>query len=180
MTLEEFIEGAKDHEDIMDMLKKIMDLTPVLVIIVEGRNGWGPDADKDYGNILIKYRTIRIITLLSPFEWKQKPVPPQHFLKVPRLPVVALGQREELPLNVRMLHRWRQVSQVENRIYLARLWWFCFPETALICQCKNKNKKKITPSPTRSKTQTSTLTEDRFLFYWIGTDSICGHFCLHQ
>lgn len=39
MTLEEFIEGAKDHEDIMDMLKKIMDLTPVLVIIVEGRNG---------------------------------------------------------------------------------------------------------------------------------------------
>lgn len=39
MTLEEFIEGAKDHEDIMDMLKKIMDLTPVLVIIVQGRNG---------------------------------------------------------------------------------------------------------------------------------------------
>lgn len=40
MTLEEFIEGAKDHEDIMDMLKKMMDLTPVLVIIVEGRTGW--------------------------------------------------------------------------------------------------------------------------------------------
>ncbi|XP_069001732.1 guanylate cyclase activator 1d [Embiotoca jacksoni] len=36
LTLEEFIEGAKDHEDIMDMLKKMMDLTPVLVIIVEG------------------------------------------------------------------------------------------------------------------------------------------------
>ncbi|KAM3869038.1 stromal interaction molecule 1b [Diretmus argenteus] len=38
MTLEEFIEGAKDHEDIMDMLKTLMDLTPVLVIIVEGRS----------------------------------------------------------------------------------------------------------------------------------------------
>lgn len=38
MTLEEFIDGAKDHEDIMDMLKKIMDLTPVLIIIVEGRS----------------------------------------------------------------------------------------------------------------------------------------------
>lgn len=37
MTLEEFIEGAKDHEDIMDMLKKMMDLTPVLIIIVNGR-----------------------------------------------------------------------------------------------------------------------------------------------
>lgn len=37
LTLEEFIEGAKDHPDIMDMLKKLMDLTPVLVIIVEGR-----------------------------------------------------------------------------------------------------------------------------------------------
>lgn len=61
MTLEEFIEGAKDHEDIMDMLKKIMDLTPVLVIIVEGRNGWGSHANKDYGIILITYRTIRII-----------------------------------------------------------------------------------------------------------------------
>lgn len=39
LTLEEFIEGAKDHEDIMDMLRKMMDLTPVLVIIVEGRTG---------------------------------------------------------------------------------------------------------------------------------------------
>ncbi|GLD68933.1 guanylyl cyclase-activating protein 1-like isoform X1 [Lates japonicus] len=39
LTLEEFIEGAKDHEDIMDMLKNLMDLTPVLVIIVEGRTG---------------------------------------------------------------------------------------------------------------------------------------------
>lgn len=39
LTLEEFIEGAKDHPDIMDTLKKIMDLTPVLVIIVEGRTG---------------------------------------------------------------------------------------------------------------------------------------------
>ncbi|XP_026184954.1 guanylate cyclase activator 1d isoform X1 [Mastacembelus armatus] len=37
MTLEEFIEGAKDHEDIMDMLKNLMDLTPVLMIIVQGR-----------------------------------------------------------------------------------------------------------------------------------------------
>ncbi|KAM9781489.1 guanylyl cyclase-activating protein 1-like isoform X2 [Syngnathus typhle] len=36
LTLEEFIEGAKDHEDIMDMLKNLMDLTPVLMIIVEG------------------------------------------------------------------------------------------------------------------------------------------------
>lgn len=37
MTLEEFIEGAKDHEDIMDMLKNLMDLTPVLEIIVQGQ-----------------------------------------------------------------------------------------------------------------------------------------------
>lgn len=37
LTLEEFIEGAKDHDDIMDMLKKMMDLTPVFIIIVEGR-----------------------------------------------------------------------------------------------------------------------------------------------
>lgn len=39
LTLEEFIEGAKDHEDIMDMLKTLMDLTPVLLIIIEGRTG---------------------------------------------------------------------------------------------------------------------------------------------
>lgn len=39
MTLEEFIEGAKDHKDIMDMLRNLMDLTPVLMIIVEGRTG---------------------------------------------------------------------------------------------------------------------------------------------
>lgn len=38
LTLEEFIEGAKDHEDIMDMLKNLMDLTPVLEIIVHGRS----------------------------------------------------------------------------------------------------------------------------------------------
>ncbi|KAK5887122.1 hypothetical protein CesoFtcFv8_015755 [Champsocephalus esox] len=39
LTLEEFIEGAKDHEDIMDILRELMDLTPVLLIIVEGREG---------------------------------------------------------------------------------------------------------------------------------------------
>ena len=39
LTLEEFIEGAKDHEDIMDILRELMDLTPVLLIIVEGRTG---------------------------------------------------------------------------------------------------------------------------------------------
>lgn len=39
MTLEEFIEGAKGHDDIMEMLKTLMDLTPVLVIIVEGQAG---------------------------------------------------------------------------------------------------------------------------------------------
>ncbi|XP_066501378.1 guanylate cyclase activator 1d [Hoplias malabaricus] len=37
LTLQEFIEGAKGHPEIMKMLKKMMDLTPVLVIIVEGR-----------------------------------------------------------------------------------------------------------------------------------------------
>ncbi|XP_046724030.1 guanylate cyclase activator 1d isoform X2 [Silurus meridionalis] len=37
LTLEEFIEGARGHPDIMEMLKKMMDLTPVLKIIVEGR-----------------------------------------------------------------------------------------------------------------------------------------------
>ncbi|KAK7131111.1 hypothetical protein R3I94_016293 [Phoxinus phoxinus] len=36
LTLEEFIEGAKGHPDIMDMLYKLMDLTPVLVIIFNG------------------------------------------------------------------------------------------------------------------------------------------------
>ncbi|KAK6316539.1 hypothetical protein J4Q44_G00119390 [Coregonus suidteri] len=36
LTLEEFIEGAKGHNDIMEMLKKMMDLTPVLIIIVQG------------------------------------------------------------------------------------------------------------------------------------------------
>lgn len=37
LTLQEFIEGARGHNDIMEMLKEIMDLTPVLEIIVEGR-----------------------------------------------------------------------------------------------------------------------------------------------
>ncbi|MED6233883.1 hypothetical protein XENOCAPTIV_008859 [Xenoophorus captivus] len=37
LTLEEFIDGAKEHPDIMDMLKNLMDLTPVLEIIVKGR-----------------------------------------------------------------------------------------------------------------------------------------------
>uniref|UniRef100_A0A4W5MQ54 Guanylate cyclase activator 1d n=1 Tax=Hucho hucho TaxID=62062 RepID=A0A4W5MQ54_9TELE len=33
LTLEEFIEGAKGHDDIMDMLKKMMDLTPSITNI---------------------------------------------------------------------------------------------------------------------------------------------------
>ncbi|XP_061596382.1 guanylate cyclase activator 1d [Cololabis saira] len=37
MTLEEFIDGAKEHPDIMETLKNMMDLTPVLEIIVMGR-----------------------------------------------------------------------------------------------------------------------------------------------
>ncbi|XP_023695212.1 guanylyl cyclase-activating protein 3 [Paramormyrops kingsleyae] len=37
LTLEEFISGAKGHPDIMEMLTKMMDLTHVLEIIVEGR-----------------------------------------------------------------------------------------------------------------------------------------------
>lgn len=37
LTLEEFISGAKDHPDIMDMLTKMMDLTRVLEIIVDGQ-----------------------------------------------------------------------------------------------------------------------------------------------
>ncbi|XP_036393327.1 guanylyl cyclase-activating protein 1-like [Megalops cyprinoides] len=37
LTLEEFISGAKEHPDIMEMLTKMMDLTNVLVIIVQGR-----------------------------------------------------------------------------------------------------------------------------------------------
>lgn len=36
LTLEEFIEGARDHPDIMETLKTLMDLTPVLIIIIEG------------------------------------------------------------------------------------------------------------------------------------------------
>ncbi|KAJ8410888.1 hypothetical protein AAFF_G00188450 [Aldrovandia affinis] len=37
LTLEEFISGAKEHKDIMEMLTKMMDLSKVLVIIVKGR-----------------------------------------------------------------------------------------------------------------------------------------------
>uniref|UniRef100_A0A673WBY8 Guanylate cyclase activator 1C n=1 Tax=Salmo trutta TaxID=8032 RepID=A0A673WBY8_SALTR len=37
LTLEEFIEGARDHQDIMEMLGKMMDLTNVLEIIVNGQ-----------------------------------------------------------------------------------------------------------------------------------------------
>lgn len=92
MTLEEFIEGAKDHEDIMDTLKKIMDLTPVLSIIVEGRNGWGPNADKDYGNILIKYRTIRIITCCHPSNGNRDLFHPSIFSKSPDFLLLHSGR----------------------------------------------------------------------------------------
>lgn len=37
LTLEEFISGARDHPDIMDMLAKMMDLTNVLEIIIRGQ-----------------------------------------------------------------------------------------------------------------------------------------------
>ncbi|XP_067221353.1 guanylyl cyclase-activating protein 3 isoform X1 [Chanodichthys erythropterus] len=37
LTLEEFITGAKEHPDIMEMLSKMMDLTHVLEIIVNGQ-----------------------------------------------------------------------------------------------------------------------------------------------
>ncbi|XP_062873084.1 guanylyl cyclase-activating protein 3 isoform X2 [Trichomycterus rosablanca] len=37
LTLEEFITGAKEHPDIMEMLTKMMDLTRVLEIIVYGQ-----------------------------------------------------------------------------------------------------------------------------------------------
>lgn len=37
LTLEEFISGAKEHPDIMDMLTKMMDLTHVLEIIIRGQ-----------------------------------------------------------------------------------------------------------------------------------------------
>ncbi|XP_078099328.1 guanylyl cyclase-activating protein 3 [Sander vitreus] len=37
LTLEEFISGAKDHPDIMEMLTKMMDLTNVLEIILRGQ-----------------------------------------------------------------------------------------------------------------------------------------------
>lgn len=37
LTLEEFISGAREHPDIMDMLTKMMDLTKVLEIIVRGQ-----------------------------------------------------------------------------------------------------------------------------------------------
>lgn len=61
MTLEEFIEGAKDHEDIMDMLKKMMDLTPVLVIIVEGREGWER-------SVPTRLSLFKIIIIISPLQ----------------------------------------------------------------------------------------------------------------
>ena len=37
LTLEEFINGAREHQNIMDMLSKMMDLTHVLEIIVMGQ-----------------------------------------------------------------------------------------------------------------------------------------------
>lgn len=37
LTLEEFITGAKEQSDIMEMLTKMMDLTHVLEIIVDGQ-----------------------------------------------------------------------------------------------------------------------------------------------
>lgn len=37
LTLEEFISGARCHPDIMEMLSKMMDLTHVLEIIVNGQ-----------------------------------------------------------------------------------------------------------------------------------------------
>ncbi|KAL4647721.1 guanylyl cyclase-activating protein 1-like [Arapaima gigas] len=37
LTLEEFVSGVREHPDIMEMLTKMMDLTHVLEIIVEGR-----------------------------------------------------------------------------------------------------------------------------------------------
>lgn len=59
LTLEEFISGAREHPDIMEMLTKMMDLTHVLEIIVSGQQkkaikwatdtfvrGWG---GLDYG-----------------------------------------------------------------------------------------------------------------------------------
>ncbi|KAG7248181.1 hypothetical protein CRUP_021318, partial [Coryphaenoides rupestris] len=41
LTLEEFISGAREHPDIMDMLSKMMDLTHVLEIIVRGQKTKG-------------------------------------------------------------------------------------------------------------------------------------------
>ncbi|XP_029027320.1 guanylyl cyclase-activating protein 3 [Betta splendens] len=37
LTLEEFISGAKEHPDIMEILTKMMDLTHVLEIIIKGQ-----------------------------------------------------------------------------------------------------------------------------------------------
>lgn len=37
LTLEEFISGAQEHPDIMEMLTKMMDLSNVLEIIVQGQ-----------------------------------------------------------------------------------------------------------------------------------------------
>lgn len=38
LTLEEFISGAREHPDIMEMLTKMMDLSHVLEIIIKGQN----------------------------------------------------------------------------------------------------------------------------------------------
>lgn len=47
LTLEEFISGAREHPDIMEMLTKMMDLTHVLEIIVSGQQkkaiNWAAD-----------------------------------------------------------------------------------------------------------------------------------------
>lgn len=116
MTLEEFIEGARDHEDIMDMLKKIMDLTPVLVIIVQGRNGWRPAADKDYKQILMAYSTVKKITSLK--EKKEKQTSSTCTCTLKSL------QKEKLPGSPRTSEHGWTWETVGDVVHFVSLKWF--------------------------------------------------------
>lgn len=92
MTLEEFIEGAKDHEDVMDMLKNLMDLTPVLEIIVQGRIKWecsaGPNTKAE-----ILLTPVQLKKLKSTLQVKR-----EDFLYAPRVSSAFWSERSNIKL----------------------------------------------------------------------------------
>lgn len=69
LTLEEFITGAKEHPDIMEMLTKMMDLTHVLEIIVNGqkKKEWLPVFDALHNKRILSW-----LKMISSVAWKRK------------------------------------------------------------------------------------------------------------